>query len=253
MNLKSRFWKILKTQRDTLKDKVFDKPIKEQFSFNEEVANVFDDMLGRSVPYYHDVLKLVTGFSQNFLKDDSIVYDIGCSTGSTLIELIKKSPYKLQAYGIDTSSHMLDKARVKAHAFGVENIEFICDDVFNIEMNNADLIISNYTLQFIRPLLREKLIKKIYDSLCDGQIFIFSEKVISEDKMLNKIYIDEYYNFKKTMGYSEYEISQKREALENVLIPYSMEENIKMVKEAGFKSCDILFKWYNFATFVAKK
>jgi tRNA (cmo5U34)-methyltransferase len=237
----------------TLQDKVFDKPIKEQFSFNAEVALVFDDMLSRSVPYYHDVLKLVTAFSQNFLKDSSIVYDIGCSTGSTLIELIKKSPYAVKAYGIDTSSHMIDKAIAKAHAFGVQNLEFICDDAFNIDMRNADLVISNYTLQFIRPLMREKLIKKIYDSLDEGQVFIFSEKVISEDKLLNKIYIDEYYNFKKAQGYSEYEISQKREALENVLVPYSVEENTKMILDAGFKSCDILFKWYNFATFVAKK
>ncbi len=236
-----------------MEDRVFDKPIKEQFSFSAEVAMVFDDMLNRSVPYYLDVLKLVVDISQEFLKENSLIFDIGCSTGSTMIELSKKTNYKIECCGIDTSMYMIEKARSKAQAFGIENMKFLCQDVFDVDMKKADLIISNYTLQFIRPLLREKLIKKIYNSLNDGQIFIFSEKVISENKLLNKIYIDKYYEFKKTQGYSEYEISQKREALENVLVPYSVEENLKMIKDSGFKSCDIIFKWYNFATFIAIK
>jgi len=114
-------------------------------------------------------------------------------------------------------------------------------------------VISNYTLQFIRPLQREKLIKKIYDSLEDDGVFIFSEKVICHDKSLNKQLIDEYYNFKIQQGYSKFEISQKREALENVLIPYTEDENKKMLLEAGFNTCETLFKWVNFATFIAKK
>ncbi|MCK9161211.1 MAG: carboxy-S-adenosyl-L-methionine synthase CmoA [Arcobacteraceae bacterium] len=236
-----------------MEDRVFDKPIKEQFSFSAEVAMVFDDMLNRSVPYYQDVLKLVVDISQEFLKENSLIFDIGCSTGSTMIELSKKTNHKIECCGIDTSMYMIEKARSKAQAFGIENMRFLCQDVFEVDMKGADLIISNYTLQFIRPLLREKLIKKIYNSLNDGQIFIFSEKVISENKLLNKIYIDKYYEFKKTQGYSEYEISQKREALENVLVPYSVEENLKMIKDSGFKSCDIIFKWYNFATFIAIK
>jgi tRNA (cmo5U34)-methyltransferase len=236
-----------------VEDRVFDKPIKEQFSFSAEVAMVFDDMLNRSVPYYQDVLKLVVDISQEFLKENSLIFDIGCSTGSTMIELSKKTNHKIECCGIDTSMYMIEKARSKAQAFGIENMRFLCQDVFEVDMKGADLIISNYTLQFIRPLLREKLIKKIYNSLNDGQIFIFSEKVISENKLLNKIYIDKYYEFKKTQGYSEYEISQKREALENVLVPYSVEENLKMIKDSGFKSCDIIFKWYNFATFIAIK
>lgn len=236
-----------------MEDRVFDKPIKEQFSFSAEVAMVFDDMLNRSVPYYQDVLKLVVDISQEFLKENSLIFDIGCSTGSTMIELSKRTNHKIECCGIDTSMHMIEKARSKAQAFGIENMRFLCQDVFDVDMKKADFIISNYTLQFIRPLLREKLIKKIYNSLNDGQIFIFSEKVISENKLLNKIYIDKYYEFKKTQGYSEYEISQKREALENVLVPYSVEENLKMIKDSGFKSCDIIFKWYNFATFIAIK
>jgi tRNA (cmo5U34)-methyltransferase len=122
-----------------------------------------------------------------------------------------------------------------------------------VDLYGAKLIISNYTLQFIRPLLREKLVKKIYDALSENGIFIFSEKVISSHKVLNKHCIDEYYAFKKNQGYSEFEIAQKREALENVLIPYTQEENLQMIKDAGFSHCEVIFKWVNFATFIAIK
>ncbi len=233
-------------------DKVFDKSITKQFEFDEEVASVFDDMLTRSVPFYKEMQRLTISFALNYLEDEDKVYDLGCSTASTLIELSKHSSKKLQLIGIDNSEAMLERASNKSKAFGVD-INFINEDLHNTSFDDAKLIISNYTLQFIRPLQREKLVKKIYNSLQNNGIFIFSEKVISSDKVLSKQYIDEYYEFKKTQGYSEYEISQKREALENVLIPYTEEENKKMILDAGFTHCETLFKWVNFATFIAIK
>lgn len=233
-------------------DKVFEKSIKKQFEFDEEVASVFDDMLNRSVPYYKEMQRLTINFALNFLKEDNVVYDLGCSTASTLIELSKHCKHNLVLNGIDNSNAMLERASSKAKAFGVD-INLINADLHKETFNPSNLIISNYTLQFIRPLQREKLIKKIYDSLKPEGVFIFSEKVISDNKILNKQSIDEYYDFKKTQGYSEFEISQKREALENVLIPYSEEENKKMIKDAGFTHCETIFKWVNFATFIAIK
>ena len=235
-----------------MKDNIFDKPITKQFEFDEDVASVFDDMLRRSVPYYKEALELTTSFALKYLKQNDRVYDLGCSTASTLINISKNSEFNLELIGVDNSHAMLQRASHKANAFGID-IKFIEDDIFNVDLKPSKLIISNYTLQFIRPLMREKLIKKIYDSLDEGGIFIFSEKVISEDKILNKQFIDEYYNFKKEQGYSEFEIAQKREALENVLIPYSYDENKKMILDAGFKSFDCLFKWINFGTFIAIK
>ncbi len=233
-------------------DKVFDKSITKQFEFDEEVASVFDDMLNRSVPFYKEMQRLTINFALNYLEDEDKVYDLGCSTASTLIELSKHSSKKLQLIGIDNSEAMLERATNKCKAFGVD-IKFINEDLHNTSFDDAKLIISNYTLQFIRPLQREKLVKKIYNSLQNNGVFIFSEKVISSDKVLSKQSIDEYYEFKKTQGYSEYEISQKREALENVLIPYTEEENKKMILDAGFTHCETLFKWVNFATFIAIK
>ena len=233
-------------------DKVFEKAINKQFEFDEEVASVFDDMLNRSVPFYKEMQRLTINFGLKFLEEEDRVYDLGCSTASTLIELAKHSPFKLKLIGVDNSEAMLARAQKKCKAFGVD-IELINDDLHNISYENAKLIISNYTLQFIRPLQREKLVKKIYNNLQKNGVFIFSEKVISSDKILGKQSIDEYYEFKKAQGYSEFEISQKREALENVLIPYTEEENKKMILDAGFTYCETLFKWVNFATFIAIK
>ena len=233
-------------------DKVFNNSISKQLELEEEVAILFDYMLERSVPFYKEMQRLSIVFASKYLEENDRVYDLGCSTASTLIELSKYFEKNLNLIGIDSSDAMIKRASNKAKAFGVD-IEFLNDDIFNIDFKNAKLFISNYTLQFIRPLLREKLIKKIYDSLDDGGVFIFSEKLISTDKALAKYSIDEYYEFKKTQGYSSFEISQKREALENVLIPYSNEENIKMIKDAGFNHCETIFQWVNFATFIAIK
>ncbi|AXX85971.1 carboxy-S-adenosyl-L-methionine synthase CmoA [Malaciobacter marinus] len=233
-------------------DKIFEKSIKKQFEFDEDVASVFDDMLNRSIPFYKQMQELTIDFALNYLKEADTVYDLGCSTASTLIELGKQSNVDLNLVGIDNSSAMLSRASKKCKAFGID-IKLKNEDLLDTSYDDAKLVISNYTLQFIRPLQREKLIKKIHDSLKDDGIFIFSEKVISSNKVLNKQCIDTYYDFKKKQGYSEFEISQKREALENVLIPYTDDENKKMILDAGFSHCEVLFKWVNFATFIAIK
>jgi len=233
-----------------LKDKIFNKPIQKQFEFDEEVASVFDDMLNRSVPFYKENLKLQIDILKNFLQKDDLVIDLGSSTGTFLIELTKKIDIK--AIGLDNSPAMIKRAKNKAKAFG-SKAEFIEADFLEYDLNNAKAIIANYTIQFVRPLKREKLIKKIYNSLQKDGIFLMSEKLITENKKLNKIMIDIYYDYKKEMGYSEFEIAQKREALENVLIPYTMDENIEMLKNAGFKTIEIIFRWNNFASFIAFK
>ena len=232
-------------------DKVFQKEISKQFEFDKEVADVFDDMIDRSVPFYKENLNLSINILKNYLEDGDNILDLGSSTGTFLIKLAQFNP-KLNLIGIDNSSAMIEKANKKAKAFGV-NIKFVENDFLNYEFNTNKLISANYTIQFVRPIKREKLIKKIYNSLENNGIFLMSEKLISEDKKLNKILIDEYYNYKKEKGYSEYEIAKKREALENVLIPYSEYENIEMLKNAGFRYIEVIFRWCNFATFIAFK
>ena len=235
-----------------MNDKVFTKPIEKQFEFNEEVAVVFDDMLNRSVPYYKESQDITQFFVQKQLKDGGVLYDLGCSTASLLINLSKKLDNSAELIGLDNSEAMLNQARKKCEAYGVD-IEILNEDILEYNYKESDVFISNYTLQFIRPLVREKLIQKINKALKKDGIFIFSEKVISHHTKLNKDLIECYYDFKKEQGYSEFEIMQKREALENILVPYSEDENIKMALDCGFSHCEVVFRWANFATFIAIK
>ena len=233
-----------------MNDTVFTKPIKKQFEFDAEVAAVFDDMLERSVPFYKESQKITQFFTHKNLSEGGVVYDLGCSTASLLLNIHRGLNVRAELVGLDNSEAMLEQARRKCEAYGV-NIEVVNADILEYDYKEADVFISNYTLQFIRPLVREELVKTIASSLKKEGVFIFSEKVISHHSKLNKDLIECYYDFKKTQGYSEYEIVQKREALENVLVPYSEEENITMAKNAGFTHCEVVFRWANFATFIA--
>jgi tRNA (cmo5U34)-methyltransferase len=235
-----------------MNDKVFTKPIKKQFEFDEEVAAVFDDMLKRSVPYYKESQEITEFFVHKNLQENGVVYDLGCSTASLLINIHRKRKVEAELIGIDNSEAMLERAKKKCEAYDAD-VSLVFGDILEFDYKEADVFVSNYTLQFIRPLVREELLKKIANSLKTKGVFIFSEKLISHHSTLNKELIECYYDFKKDQGYSEYEIMQKREALENVLVPYSEEENIQMVKNAGFSHCEAVFRWANFATFVAIK
>jgi len=233
-------------------DKVFTEKIEKKFEFDEAVASVFDDMLSRSVPFYDEVRKLVISLILSEQDDGKKVLDLGSSTAKFLLDLHSKMENKMILKGLDNSQAMLDRAEQKCQAFGA-NIELELADMLTYEYSKEDVIIANYTLQFIRPMQRVELIKKLYSGLNNDGIFIFSEKVVFEDKKLDKDLIDVYYDYKKEQGYSEYEIAQKREALENVLIPFTIEENIQMCKDAGFRSVDTVFQWANFVTFIVKK
>ena len=233
-------------------DKVFNQPIEKMFEFDEAVASVFDDMLSRSVPFYDEVRKLVIALILAEQTDGKKVLDLGSSTAKFLLDLHSKMDTKMQLKGLDNSQAMLDRAEQKCHAFGADiTLEFA--DMLTYDYKNEDVVVSNYTLQFIRPMQRLDLVKKIYDGMNDDGVFIFSEKVVFDDKKLDKQMIDTYYAYKKEQGYSEYEIAQKREALENILIPFTIKENIQMCKDAGFKNVDTVFQWANFVTFVVKK
>jgi len=236
-----------------MQDRVFNKPIKKQFEFDEEVAAVFDDMLQRSVPFYKESQAITEFFVDKYLEDKDTLYDLGCSTATLLLNIHRKLEKKdVELIGLDNSEAMLEHAKKKAEAYNA-NIVIEYADILDYNYKKAKVFVSNYTLQFIRPLVRDELVKKIASATKEGGIFIFSEKVISHHSKLNKELIECYYDFKKAQGYSEYEIMQKREALENVLIPYSEDENIKMALNSGFSHCEVIFRWANFATFIAIK
>lgn len=242
----------------TPKDKVFefkDRPVSD-FRFDKTVATVFDDMVSRSVPYYDEMQRMSAELAGDFATEGSNVYDIGCSTGTTLIAFDGQiQAPNVTLHGLDNSQEMLERAKEKLrgaklrHGFELE----LCDLNKGLNIENASVASLILTLQFVRPLYRERTIQQIYNGLNHGGAFIFIEKLTSEDTIFNRLFIQHYYEFKKRNGYSDLEISNKREALENVLIPYRMEENFELLRQAGFKKIDVFFRWYNFCGMIAKK
>ncbi len=235
-----------------MKDELFREPTEKQFEFDEEVAAVFDDMIERSVPFYRQNMALIVDLLLRRLKPGMRLLDLGSSTGSLLIELARRSGVDAHFVGIDNAPAMVERARRKAAAFGLqERLTFVCDDLMRYDFPKADIVVANYTLQFIRPPVRLEAVEKIAASLGEGGMFLCSEKVLMEDRWLNRQIIEIYHAYKRRRGYSETEIMRKREALENVLVPYTIEENRRMFEEAGFKRIDTIFQWGNFATMAA--
>jgi tRNA (cmo5U34)-methyltransferase len=229
--------------------------IGEDFEFNERVAEVFDDMLDRSVPSYTMVVDMVGQLLEMNLQSGDTVYDLGCSTGTTLIMLAGRlQGMKLVFVGIDSSPAMISKATVKAELHSrADTIHFREQDIMDAVIDGAGAVILNYTLQFVRPLLREEFLRKVHRSLRPGGLLIVSEKIICQDSLFNREFIECHHQYKKERGYSELEIARKREALENVLIPFTSRENENLLQKAGFSSIEKFFQWFNFASFVAVK
>ncbi|WP_342083374.1 carboxy-S-adenosyl-L-methionine synthase CmoA [Dyadobacter sp. OTU695] len=225
------------------------------FKFGTTVVNVFDDMVSRSVPYYNEMQRMLAEIAADHVKEGTFVYDLGCSTGTTLIGLDQLIPSDIRFIGIDESQEMLDKCDVKLKEAGfVRPYDLVSGDLHqHLPIANGSVVILCLTLQFVRPLYRERLLKNIYDGLNPGGVLLLVEKVLAESSIFNRDFIKYYYNYKRRNHYSELEISQKREALENVLIPYKLSENMLLLKEAGFADCEIFFKWYNFSGMIAHK
>ncbi len=241
-------------------DTVFKKPRAEikAFQFDEEVANVFDDMVSRSVPFYHEIHGVLLDMADRCLAEQTAIYDLGCSTGTTMVlldqHLQKKGFQRGRIYGIDNSEAMIRASEKKFNDHGLKNWDLLTEDLEQFAFREpAGLVLMNYTLQFLSPTSRDGLIKKIFDSLIPGGIFLLAEKICSADDEIQDLTTTLYYDFKKRMGYSELEISQKREALENVLIPLTPETQIKQLKAGGFDHVEMLFRWYNFAVYIGKR
>lgn len=239
------------------KDQVFKEEIEQasDFKFGANVANVFDDMVNRSVPYYGEIQRMMAELAADHAREGSDVYDLGCSTGTTLIGMDTMVSPKIRFVGIDDSQEMLDKCKLKLMEIGFSrDYELRCADLSQgVKVTNASVVVLCLTLQFVRPIYREQLIKNIYDGLNSGGVLILVEKILAEESNFNRDFIKYYYNYKRRNNYSELEISQKREALENVLIPYKLSEDIALLRDRGFINCEVFFKWYNFAGIIAVK
>jgi tRNA (cmo5U34)-methyltransferase len=237
--------KVYRDERDAVGD----------FRFDKSVATVFDDMVSRSVPFYGEIQRMVVELAADFAEPGTSVYDLGCSSGTTFVALDPAVDKTVRFVGVDNSPDMLDKCREKFVAKQIKRpFDLVTADINDgIHIENASVVLLVLTLQFIRPLRRERLIADIFRGMRPNAALIVVEKVLGEESIFNRLFIKYYYDMKRRHGYSELEISQKREALENVLVPYKLLENRELLLSAGFSAVYVFFKWYNFTGMVAVK
>ncbi|MDC4206861.1 MAG: carboxy-S-adenosyl-L-methionine synthase CmoA [Candidatus Manganitrophus sp.] len=225
------------------------------FDFGEETAKVFDNMLDRSVPFYAEIQRMIGEMAADFAVPRSNLYDLGCSTCNTFVQIDSLIPQGVKFIGTDASEAMLAKAKEKLSVYPMTHpVELICSDLNKTAgVENASVVLMNLVLQFVRPLRRTQVVREIASGINKDGCLILVEKVLSPDSTVNRLFIKYYYEMKKRNGYSEMEIAQKREALENVLIPYHYFENRDLLMECGFRHCEMFFRWYNFCGMIAIK
>jgi tRNA (cmo5U34)-methyltransferase len=228
------------------------------FNFGEATAEVFEDMLVRSVPQYRELQRMLGELAGEFAVSGTSIYDLGCSNGVTLQTLataVEATGKVVDLVGVDFSEAMLQRARERFAAQHAERQpKLILADLNNgVAVENASVVVLNLTLQFIRPLFRDRLIRQIYEGMNDNGCLLVVEKVLGNQSLFNRLFIQFYYDMKRRNGYSDLEIAKKRESLENVMIPYRMDENVELLKRNGFGGVDTFFKWHNFAGLIAVK
>ena len=243
--------------RNTSKDNLFAKRVPpSDFVFDEKVANVFDDMILRSVPGYKTIVEMIGVFAERYYRPKTKIYDLGCSLGGATFEINKRlqgEDFSLVA--VDKSRAMIEKLEQKKIKLSActDAINIRCEDISETRVENASLVILNFTLQFLPIALRQELITRIYDGLLPGGVLVMSEKIVFQDEQLNQLFIDMYHKYKESNGYSKLEISQKRLALEDVLIPESIDTHRNRLASSGFKYFNVWFQCLNFASMLSIK
>lgn len=239
------------------KDRVFagEKEKIKPFEFNQEVAGVFDDMLNRSVPLYSESIKRQSQLATEYYQDHSRIYDLGCSHGNLgilILDQFKDKQFSMIA--VDNSMPMIKKysKRLKKKD-NAHQIHLTCSRLEDIKIKNASIVLINLTLQFLDPKKRDSLMKNIYQGMNPGGVLLLTEKIIHRSHSIEELQTKFYKTFKVENGYSELEISQKRDALEKVLIPDSVETHQNRILNAGFATFDIWLKWFNFTSIIAIK
>lgn len=242
---------------DIKPDTIFATPLDKisDFAFDEAVARVFPDMIRRSVPGYTTIIPMIGIITARYAQNGSACYDLGCSLGASTLAMrhgLKDKQCELIA--IDNSPAMLERCN---HYIELDNektpVELICADINELQFKPCSVITLNFTLQFIAPDKRLALLTRLFQALLPGGVLILSEKICFPSTKEQETLETLHWDFKRANGYSELEVSQKRSALEQVLLPDSLERHKTRLSDSGFQE---VFSWYqcfNFVSLIALK
>ncbi|MFY0989648.1 carboxy-S-adenosyl-L-methionine synthase CmoA [Halomonas sp. C05BenzN] len=239
------------------RDAIFSTPLDRvaRFSFDEQVVACFPDMIRRSVPGYGQILGMLGLIAQRHLRHGARVYDLGCSLGAAGLALAGTLPPDAFRYtGVDLSPAMAARARETLAAECPDHaMEVVEGDIRRLDYAPAGMVVLNFTLQFLAPDDRDAVMARLFEALEPGGVLVLSEKVVAEDEQENAWRVERYHDFKRANGYSDLEISQKRTALENVLVPDTLAAHHARLARAGFSRCHTWFQFLNFASLIAFK
>ena len=229
----------------------------EPFRFNDEVAAVFPDMLRRSIPGYAASLEAIGSLAARYVRANSNCYDLGCSLGAASLAMrqgIRAEGCRIVA--IDNAPAMIERCRNIVQEECLREpagapIEVVPGDILEARLSNASMVVLNYTLQFLPVAERDTLIKRIFEGLNDGGLLVLSEKVVDPDPAMEALLVDLHHEHKRRNDYSALEISRKRAALENVLVPETVKQHRERLLRAGFGSAAVWLRYFNFVSIIA--
>ena len=239
-------------------DALYAAPLQEiiDFQFDERVVAVFPDMIQRSVPGYGMIITNIGILAAKYAQVSSHCYDLGCSLGAASLAMRQRvTTPDCDIIAVDSSPAMIERARELLALDTASSIPvtMICSAIQDVVIENASVVVLNFTLQFIPPPERMALMQRIYAGLKPGGILILSEKIAFSQPQQQQLHVELHHDFKRANGYSHLEISQKRSALENVMIPETLVAHHKRLKAAGFSCSELWFQCFNFVSLVAIK
>jgi tRNA (cmo5U34)-methyltransferase len=223
------------------------------WTFSGKLPDVFYSHIKKSVPLYEEGHKIILQTSDFFLKDNSICYDLGCSSLDLLVKLSKFSNKKIKLIGVDCEKDMVKFCKKRINKEKINNINIVCKDIHKMNLLKSDLIISYYTMQFIPPKFRQVIINKIYKSLNWGGAFICFEKIRGADARFQDIFVSLYNDFKEDNGFSLKEINNKQKSIRGILEPFSEQGNLGLLKRAGFRDISGIMQFINFKGYLCIK
>lgn len=222
------------------------------FRFDDAVAQVFPDMIQRSVPGYSNIIAMTGLLAARYAQDHSRCYDLGCSLGASILSMQSQLANRpVQFIAVDSSEAMLSRCAAALQSYA--NIELKCAKLQDVPIEQASVVVLNFTLQFVPLPDRDAVLQRIYDGLLPGGLLILSEKICFDNSVLQSLTTELYHDFKRANGYSDLEISQKRNALEDVLVPETLPVHEQRLRAAGFAHVGVWFQCFNFMSLLAIK